>query len=49
MRPEERFNAREHLDSILKHWRSLPARHKLGREWVRAIREALNLTQTDLA
>ena len=49
MRPEERFSARGYLDSILEHWPLLPTRHKPGRGWVRATREPLNLTQTDLA
>ena len=48
MRPKERINAREHLDSIFEHWRLLPARHKPGRGWVRAIREALGMTTTQL-
>jgi len=49
MNSEERFNAREHLDSILERWRLLPTRHKPTRGWVRAIREALGMTTTQLS
>ena len=49
MNPEERFNAREHLDSILERWRLLPTRQKTNRGWVRAIREALGMTTTQLS
>ncbi|MDC0379732.1 mobile mystery protein A, partial [Litorivicinus sp.] len=45
----ERFNAREHLDSILERWRLLPTRRKPNRGWVRAIREALGMTTTQLS
>lgn len=49
MNSEERFNAREHLDSILERWRLLPTGHKPNRGWVRAIREALGMTTTQLS
>ena len=49
MNSEERFNARAHLDSILERWRLLPTRHKPNRGWVRAIREALGMTTTQLS
>jgi len=49
MNSEERFNAREHLDSILERWRLLPTRHQPSRGWVRAIREALGMTTTQLS
>ena len=49
MNPEERFNARVYLDFILKRWRLLPTRHKPSRGWVRAIREALGMTTTQLS
>ena len=49
MNSEERFNAREHLDSILERWRLLPTIHKPNRGWVRAIREALGMTTTQLS
>jgi len=49
MNSEERFNAREYLDSILERWRLLPTRHQPNRGWVRAIREALGMTTTQLS